>query len=660
MSHWAKGSLGAVRDELSGHGLGDAEIKDNVNQVIGFSIENHLTVTQVENTTKSFLGEAQSKRKSWWRWLVDNYLFIRIPLVKPQAFLDRTISIVAPLWSRAAIIILVALGGLALFLVGRQWDAFVTSFLYFFSVQGLIAYGLGLVVVKIFHELGHAYTATRFGCRVPSMGISFLVLMPVLYTDTTGAWRLTSRRKRLLIDCAGVSVELMLAVLATLAWALLPDGTLRSVAFIVATTSWTMSLLVNLNPFMRFDGYYALSDALGIPNLQPRAFAFGRWRLRELFFDLNAPVPEALSPRMRRTLIVYAWMTWIYRLILFIGIALLVYHLFFKLLGVILFVVEIAVFIARPVINEFKAWWHLREQIAARPRTRWIAGGVFVALFLTVLPLDRHVSAPAVLSSATSSPIVAGKPAYVSSVLVKDGDQVKTGDALIQLADPLVIRDRELALARIASLETRLARGASDAVDLSQRRVLERRLIEERQSLAALSSDQARLTLRAVADGRVVDIGSDLAYGRWINGSEVLARVISPTDRVVLAYIPETDRDRLQADAAGRFVPDDASLFSSRVRLIDLSDFALETIDQPQLASIHGGSIPVDDDDERLVPRNAFYRAELVAERSDGTNDTFAQKQSGQVVISAEGQSLFGSIFAEFAQLLRSEATLSE
>ena len=289
-----------------------------------------------------------------------------------------------------------------------------------------------------------------------------------------------------------------------------------------------------------------------------------------------------------------------------------------------------------------------------------VVGGIGATFLLAILPLDRHVSAPAVMSSATSSPVVAGKPAFVSSVLVEEGDQVKAGDALIQLSDPAVARDRESILARITSLETRLRRGASDASDLSQRQVLERRLTEERQALAALSKDEARLTLRAATHGRVVDLGRDLANGRWINGNEVLARIISPTDRIVLAYVPEADRDRLRPEAEGRFVPDDASAPSSRVRLIDVSDYALETIDKPQLASTNGGSIPVDEEIDRLVPRSAFYRAELVAERTDATIGYFPQDESGEIVIAAEGQSLVGSAFADILKLFRSEATLSD
>ena len=73
---------------------------------------------------------------------------------------------------------------------------------------------------------------------------------------------------------------------------------------------------------MRFDGYYAFSDAIGVENLQQRAFALGRWQLRRTLFGLDDPVPEPLPRHRARLLIGYAWGTWIYRFFLFLGIAL--------------------------------------------------------------------------------------------------------------------------------------------------------------------------------------------------------------------------------------------------------------------------------------------------------------------------------------------------
>ena len=62
----------------------------------------------------------------------------------------------------------------------RQWESFANTFLYFFSPQGLTAYVLGLIAIKVLHEMGHAYTAVRYGCQVQTMGIGFLIMVPVL------------------------------------------------------------------------------------------------------------------------------------------------------------------------------------------------------------------------------------------------------------------------------------------------------------------------------------------------------------------------------------------------------------------------------------------------------------------------------------------------
>src|SRR5690606_2711789 len=103
-------------------------------------------------------------------------------------------------------------------------------------------------------------------------------------------------------------------------------------------------------------GYFLLADFLQLPNLHARAFALARWHLREALFNLGESPPEQLSKRMQSGLILFAWATWIYRLFLFIGIALLVYHFFIKAMGIFLFAVEIAWFVLVPVWRETKEW----------------------------------------------------------------------------------------------------------------------------------------------------------------------------------------------------------------------------------------------------------------------------------------------------------------
>jgi putative peptide zinc metalloprotease protein len=61
----------------------------------------------------------------------------------------------------------------------QQWGTFHAFLLDTFTLQGLASYGLALFVVKVLHELGHAYAVKRHGGRVPTMGVAFLVMWPM-------------------------------------------------------------------------------------------------------------------------------------------------------------------------------------------------------------------------------------------------------------------------------------------------------------------------------------------------------------------------------------------------------------------------------------------------------------------------------------------------
>lgn len=138
-----------------------------------------------------------------------------------------------------ATLALIGIAGLiGLALAARQWDAFTASLAAAFTPAGVFGFLCALAIAKSLHELGHAYVATRAGVRVAHMGVAFVVMWPMLYTDTGETWKLADARTRFAIASAGLVTELAIAALATLGWSLTADGALRDALFFLATTSW--------------------------------------------------------------------------------------------------------------------------------------------------------------------------------------------------------------------------------------------------------------------------------------------------------------------------------------------------------------------------------------------------------------------------------------
>ena len=638
LGHWEAGMSAAVflqKCQAEGVDIDDDDLKG----LLQFMLANQLILASGQAAMGRLLEQQQRSRQHWLTWLLHHYLFIRIPLWRPDAFLSRTWPVVSRLLRPRVLWSVRAMGLLGLFMVAQQWEAFVSTFLHFLSWEGLALYGLTLGVVKSAHELGHAFVAKKYGCKVGSIGVALLLMFPVLYTDTTDAWRLRSHRDRLRIVVAGVATELHLAMLATFAWSFLPDGPWRSVAFFVATTSWVTSLLVNLSPFMRFDGYFAFSDLLRAENLQPRAFALARWHLRETLFGWGQTPPETLPVWRARLFIGYAYATWLYRLTLFLGIALLVYHFAFKLLGIVLFAVEIGWFIFLPMKNELLQWWQNRQAMKLNRNSQLTLLALLLLLLGMTVPWRSTVAVPGVLLAGEFRPVYAPERGRIAEIRLSPPAQVQSQTVLIQLEQPelshaLAQTSRELEL-----VEEKIQRQAGSARDLQDALVLTQQKIELQTKLASLRQREERLTLRAPIKG-VVSQMEALQVGQWVSEHAPLMTLRSEQGLRVMALAPSENLHRLEEGTHATWVSNLPGSPSLELKLTRIDQTAIQHLAWPELASEYGGPVPVRKDvHQQLHPEGAWYQLELVS-----TSDQIAptQQQAGQVLIQGTRESLLG------------------
>ncbi|MFJ5401387.1 HlyD family efflux transporter periplasmic adaptor subunit [Pectobacterium sp. CHL-2024] len=629
-----------------------AQIVDDVNQTSALTLDdsdvqyfnrflqaNSLTRVSGDEALAQFSRQVEQSRVSIWRKLLKNYLFFRIPLWHPDRFLGATLPWVEPFFSRTFLKLTLLVAVLGLFLAGRQWETFKHTFLHFFTLEGAALAGLTLCFTKILHEFGHAYTCKRFGARVATMGVAFLVMMPVLYTDTSGSWKLTRRRQRMAIGAAGMMTELVLAAWATLAWSFLPDGMLRSAAFMLATTTWIMTLAINLSPLMRFDGYFLLSDGLQMPNLQNRGFAIGRWQMREWLFGLGDAPPEHFPRWLQRTLVGYAFAVWIYRFFLFTGIAILVYHMTFKLLGMLLFAIEIGYFVVMPVMNEVREWSKRRKDYRMNRNMTTTLTVSAVVLLLLMIPWQRGVYAPALLRAEQQSSLYMPVPAMIQRIDVKVGQPVQAGQTLFTLSSDALAHERQQLEREIAMLNWQSTFQVFNKEAVGDHQRVKQEHEAALQKLQVLQRQSEQLTVRAPIDGVVADMTTPLETGEWLGQGEWLAVVTKPTGGLVEAFVSEKDWQRLHTGAKGTFYLQDVSRSSLPLTIVDIASTATRDLNAaPELASIYGGDIATLSDSQRkLHPEQAVYRVLLSL-----PDDYRAQPQvlRGTVVIDGEAQSL--------------------
>ena len=599
---------------------GIATSEEEIKSFINFLHQNNLIIQPTGQNIAYLMQQKNSMKKSWLMYAIHSYLFFKIPLFKPDDWLSKTLKYVKHFASKKFRNLVYLFGFIGLFLVFQQLETFKSTFLYFFSFQGLMLYFLTLVFVKCLHELGHAYIAKHYGCRVSAIGIAFLVFFPFLYTDTTDAWRLRNHKERLLINFGGILTELHLAIIATFLWAILPDGGFKSVAFFIATTSWISSLTINVSPFMRFDGYYVFSDWLKAENLQPRSFALARWKIRESLFGLNHPPPEEINPSRRWTFIVYAWATWVYRFFLFLGIALLVYHFAFKILGIILFVIEIHWFILLPIIREIKNWYKLKSEIKFNKqttRTLIILLSLFMILFL---PWKSSLKIPAVYVSEQYSKVYVPYPSKIKKILVNKDDAVEKGQELIELYSPDLDREIFSISRKIQLTKTKINRLSKSAGNMDQFLTLQQSLIALQTEMTGLSRIKNKLIIKAPIKGKIKDF-YDLSEGMWVSNFDQLLEIVHYGTGKVRGFIKEEQIERFLKKNPAVFIPNDG--IHDKVYLVskslDLS--AITNLPYISLSSAHDGPVAVRNftgGKFQYRPETAHYIAEFdLAKKSE-------------------------------------------
>lgn len=502
---------------------------------------NLLQYDQAADSTQLFERYRKRRQREISARLL-NLMFIRIPLIDPDAFLIRTLPVVGRVINAFGAALWLGVVGWALKIVADNFTVLFKQGQGVLAPENLFLLYAGLVIVKTFHEFGHAYFCRKFGGEVHAMGIQFMIFAPVPYMDATSAWGFRSRWKRVLVGSAGMIVELFIAAIATFIWAATAPGTLHSLAYNIMFVASASTIIVNANPLLRFDGYYILSDLVEIPNLAQRANQQLGFLWEHYVFGVKQAESPTQSRREATWLVVYGIASGIYRVIVFGGVLLLVADRFL-LIGMLMAAICAISWIAVPT-GKFLRYLATSSRLA-RVRPRAVAVTVALAavllLLLGIIPFPHHYRAPGVLKAKERTIVVADVAGRMSRLLAKPGTVVAAGQPLIELQNRELELSMDDARARLVETEARLRQALSRTnADLKP---LQSRLKSTEDRLQKLAADQKSLIVRARHTGVWVAPGVDQFVGRLIEHGTPLGLIVNPEAFEFVAIVDQTDAD---------------------------------------------------------------------------------------------------------------------
>ncbi len=602
-------------------------LQQGINQLF----EQGLLVSTATAQGKQLLERAAERRRTErWQHLL-RMLSFRVASWDSAALIDSLHAKLRWLFSPLTGFASLAVVGYALWLlVGHASKVFakLPSIGELWQPRFLVLWLVTIVVLKIFHELGHAVTCRHYGGRCQEMGVMLLAFFPALYCDVSDVWRMPNKWHRMAVAAAGMVVELILAAMAFIAWWHSEPGPLNSWLFGVAIICSVGTLVVNANPLLRYDAYYLLADWLEIPNMSGRGQGLLGERLRRWLLAEPVVDDPLLSRRQQRRLAVYGVASRAYSIVVLIAIYAMLfalarpYHLENLVFTLALFTV------VGLVLPPLMGIWRLLRNPANRARLRRsrvaTLGGFLGAVAAAVLfwPVRHTVEGSAVLIPAEGHTIYATVAGELMNA-VAPGTVVRAGDVIAELRDPQIelavaLHAGEFAVKQAHFQQINTLRALDSRVSL-QLPTVQAELADAESQLAQYQRRAGDLILRSPVDGTVIappQLESDNPADRlatwsgspldarnrhcWIEPGTVLCTVGDSKKLAALVTIDERDVAEVQPGEPVRILLDSAPvrILSGTVRQV-ASRASEPSPDRPSSADsrVHVVKVELDADD---------------------------------------------------------------
>jgi putative peptide zinc metalloprotease protein len=384
-------------------------------------------------------GSRQQVEEHTHRRVHGSVLYIRIKAFDPDRLLNWLATRLDAVFTRTFVLLSAAAIVGALIVTAAGWPEFTRDLTRLYRFDALLLAWVTVLTVTTAHEFAHGVTCKRFGGQVNEIGFMLLYFQPAFYCNVSDAWLIPEKSKRLWVSFAGAYFEMLVWAVATVAWRITePDTWMNFVALVIMATSGIKTLF-NLNPLIKLDGYYLLSDYLEIPNLRQKSLAALKARARGLW-NLST---DALYVRGReeRIYLGYGALASIYSTSL---ISLVAWKFGTYLttryqgVGFLAFGALLLAAFHRPLRHAVtKVKGQTGPESAAPSRTGpWRLAILAIGLgIVVVMPASLKVSGNFRILPASKGEIRAQIDGILAEIFKDEGDQIEPGDTIARLDD---------------------------------------------------------------------------------------------------------------------------------------------------------------------------------------------------------------------------------
>jgi len=547
----------------------DAPTQGEAIQLLGQLYTSNLLQGEVAADTHGLFNRYKKRKQREVQNYLMNLLFVRIPILDPDAFLDRWMTLVGWIFSWAGLIvwtILISMGLYSISQVHNGWGKLVSASDSVLKPDNLIMLYIGFALIKACHEFGHAISCKKFGKQsgvggeVHVMGIMFLVFSPVPYVDASSSWALRSKWQRAIVGFAGMWVELAIASIAAMVWANSGDKTpIHAFAYNIMFVASFSTLVFNANPLLRYDGYYILSDLVEIPNLAQRGKEFIYYLVKRYIWGVKQARNPAHSFSEQFWLFFYAIASFIMRIIVSFGI---VFYLARVLKGALI-ILAAAMAVAAVVtwvlvpIGKFIHYLATNPELT-RVRTRAVCTTVFgiaaILFCVGAIPVPDRKSAQGVVEPVHMAELHAQEDGLVTNVIPMAGQ--KSFGMPIVAADTLLVQSENQQLVCDQTQDQAEQRRAEVQRNqaLSKDQHAEAKIYDD---LATNFSEQAqhvsekidRLALKTPQAGLLVAPKLELAQGAYLHRGDKIGIVADLNDLLIRVVAPNEIAGPLNSEA---------------------------------------------------------------------------------------------------------------